>query len=154
MKKIKLLFLTMVVAGMGFSCSSDDDATEPDGYDENMSILGKWELKYTGTLVNGDEETLTEVVKQGDCAYDFIEFTDPNGLEWGWTDLNGNNACETTTAQGTWSRNDKYLTLTEGDFATEYYIYRYYNKNLKIGKEVQQNGNTYVQLWSYYKVIE
>lgn len=107
MKKLSILFASVLTLGLAVtSCSSDDD--------NNGSIEGKWAPVKMGSVVNG-QEILVNIPNEGKCDSDIIEFTS----DAKFTDITyefNNNKCESSTDKGTWSLKDKTLTtIYDGD---------------------------------------
>ncbi|MGN7810063.1 lipocalin family protein [Flavobacterium johnsoniae] len=107
MKKLSILFVSVLTLGLAVtSCSSDDD--------NNGSIEGKWAPVKMGSVVNG-QEILVNIPNEGKCDSDIIEFTS----DAKFTDITyefNNNKCESSTDKGTWSLKDKTLTtIYDGD---------------------------------------
>lgn len=107
MKKLSILFVSVLTLGLAVtSCSSDDD--------NNGSIEGKWAPVKMGSVVNG-QEILVNIPNEGKCDSDIIEFTS----DAKFTDITyefNNNKCESSTDKGTWSLKDKTLTtIYNGD---------------------------------------
>lgn len=114
MKKITILFLSVLTLGLSVaSCSSDDDNNGG-----SASIEGKWELTQVGGVLNG-QEFLEDVEKDGGCSSQTYEFTnDGKFKETNYESVNGK--CEGETDNGTWTMNGNKITIkytgeTEGE---------------------------------------
>lgn len=108
MKKLSILFVSVLTLGLSLtSCSSDDD-------NNNASIGGKWTPVKMGSILNG-QEILVAIPNEGKCDSDVFEYT----ADGKFTDLSyefSNNKCEASTDKGTWSLKDKVLSITyDGD---------------------------------------
>lgn len=108
MKKLSILFLSVLTLGLSVaSCSSDDD-------NSSASIEGKWTPVKMGSILDG-KEILVNIPNEGKCDSDIIEFT----ADAKFTDLTyeyENSKCTSSTDKGTWSLKDKTLTTTyDGD---------------------------------------
>lgn len=116
MKKITILFLSVLTLGLSVaSCSNDDD-------DNDGSIEGKWELSQAGGVINGQE--FLQDAENGACSNQTFEFT--NDGKFKETNYFSNEGkCEAETDNGTWTKNGNTLTIkytgdTQGDsFETE-----------------------------------
>jgi len=111
MKKLSILFVSVLTLGLAVvSCSSDDD--------NNASIEGKWTPVKMGSIVNG-KELLVAIPKEGNCDSDITEYTADgkfNELSYEFYD----NKCTASNDKGTWSLKDKILT-TKYDDDTDVY---------------------------------
>ncbi|KQB38279.1 Lipocalin 4 domain containing protein [Flavobacterium aquidurense] len=103
MKKLSILFLSVLTLGLAsVSCSSDDD--------NSGSIEGKWAPVKMGSVVNG-QEVLVNIPNEGKCDSDYIEYTSGGKfteLEYEFQ----NNKCTPLTDKGTWTLKDKILSTT------------------------------------------
>jgi hypothetical protein len=107
MKKLSILFLSVLTLGLAVtSCSSDDD--------NGGSIEGKWTPVKMGSVVDG-KELLVNIPNDGKCDTDVIEFT----ADGKFTEVSYEfsiDKCEASTDKGTWSLKDKVLSTTyDGD---------------------------------------
>lgn len=107
MKKLSILFLSVLTLGLAVtSCSSDDD--------NGGSIEGKWTPVKMGSVVNG-QEVLVAIPNEGKCDSDIIEYTADGKFTDLYYEFNGTK-CESFTDKGTWSLKDKVLSTTyDGD---------------------------------------
>ncbi len=102
MKNFKILFLSVVAAGLTLtSCNKDDDKN-------NASIEGKWTFSQEG-LSQGNNEVLSNYEHAEGCNKDFVEFIE--GGSYKDVSYFGSD-CTVTTETGTWSRNGNTLTAT------------------------------------------
>ncbi|OXA96305.1 lipocalin-like domain-containing protein [Flavobacterium hercynium] len=106
MKKLSILFVSVLTLGLAVtSCSSDDD---------DASIVGKWTPVKMGSVVNG-KEILVDYPKEGTCDSDVTEFT----ADGKFTDISyesNEGKCEASTDKGSYTYKDKTLSTTyEGD---------------------------------------
>lgn len=106
MKKITILFLSVLTLGLSVaSCSSDDD--------ENTSIVGKWELIKEGTVISGQE--VIGDVENGTCGGDITEYL-ADGSFNEQTFFSEDSKCESETDKGTYTVKEKTLNMKyEGD---------------------------------------
>ena len=142
MKKITILFLSVLTLGLSVaSCSNDDDN---DG--GSASIEGKWELSQVGYIVGG-QETL-EDVKNESCSNDTYEFT--NDGKFKYTEYYSNEGkCEPETDNGTWTKNGNTLKIKfTGDDEESYETEISGNKaKLKQTQTVEGQTFTYVEVY-------
>lgn len=111
MKKLSILFVSVLTLGLAVtSCSSDDD--------NSGSIEGKWAPVKMGTLING-QELLVAIPNEGKCDSDITEFkTDGKFTELSYEFYD--NKCNSSTDNGTWTLKDKTLSTTySGDTSAE-----------------------------------
>ncbi|WP_024770361.1 lipocalin-like domain-containing protein [Aquimarina macrocephali] len=107
MKKV-ILVTTVFLSALTFSCSSDDDAN-----DTTDPIVGTW--KYTQSLVDGKEESLSACEKKGN----YVFATDGKANDNYYEDVNSE--CELDAVSGTWKKNDNgTYTGTFTDSVEEY----------------------------------
>lgn len=99
MKKLSILFVSILTLGLSLSSCSNND-------DNSASIEGKWETTYEGTIVDG-KEVLEPAETNGNCAQDYIEFL-TNGT---FNDIIFHSDCQSTNDNGTWSKKDNKLTI-------------------------------------------
>lgn len=107
MKKLSILFLSVLTFGLSVtSCSSDDD--------NSGSIEGKWTPVKIGSVLNG-QEILVNIPNDGKCDRNITEFTSDgkfNDIEYEFY----NDKCNASTDKGTWSLKDNILTtIYDGD---------------------------------------
>jgi len=141
MKKITILFLSVLTLGLSVaSCSSDDDN------DGSASIEGKWELSKQGYIVGGQEAL--EDVKNGSCSNDTYEFT--NDGKFKYTEYSNNEGkCEAEASNGTWTKNGNTLKIKftgddEESFETEI---SGNTAKLKQTQKVEGQTFTYVEVY-------
>ena len=144
MKKLSILFLSVMTLGLSISsCSKDDN---------QAAFEGKWELTSTGFIVNG-KENLEPVTNQGGCNSEVFEYL-ANGTFTNTYSEFSNSKCTNYTEEGTWSRNGN--TLTEkfnGDSTGDVYeITNLTSTELKLKETYTQSGTT-VSLVRVFKRI-
>lgn len=102
MKKLSILFLSVMTLGLSVaSCSSDDD-------DNNGgSIEGKWQLSEVGVFFNG-EEALEPATNDG-CDNDIMEFKTDGKFIDSYSEFT-NDKCTAYTQEGTWTKDGSTLT--------------------------------------------
>jgi len=102
MKKITILFLSVLTLGLSVaSCSSDDD-----NGGASASIEGKWELIKEGTILNSKEELVD--VENGNCGGHVTEYLTNGSFNEQYFE---GSECESSTEKGTYSIKDKTLNL-------------------------------------------
>jgi hypothetical protein len=108
MKKLSILFVSVLTLGLAVtSCSSDDD---------DASIVGKWTPVKMGSIV-GDKEVLVDYPKEGTCDSDVTEFT----ADGKFTDVSyesNDGKCEASTDKGTYTYSGKTLSTKYDDDTT------------------------------------
>ena len=102
MKKLLILFLSVVTSGLLLTSCSDDD--------ESASINGKWEFYQTGFSFGGQEELELYEHSEG-CNKDYLEFLG-GGVLNDVSYFNNGETCEEFSDQGSWSKNGNTLTVT------------------------------------------
>jgi major membrane immunogen (membrane-anchored lipoprotein) len=128
MKKLSVLFLSLVALSLSVvSCSSDDDK------DEAASIEGKWELFQEITDENDCTPTVVEILKGGKYIGSGSEYYDSK--------------CNTYTFKGDWSRNGNMLSMQDegDDEVNKSEIIELTSSTLKL-KEVDEEGTWYIVL--------
>ena len=125
MKSRNILFVLALSAGMfATSCSNDDNEGET-----IIPLQGKYNLRQTGTIVNGQEVLIDAPQNQSGCSLDYLELKLSNTAVIG--DYNGSN-CALTETTGTYVRSHNDLTITVGNTSTTSDIMNLTNKELKI----------------------
>lgn len=125
MKTRKILFVLALSLGMfATSCSSDDNEGET-----IVPIQGKYNLRQTGTIVNGQEVLVDAPQNQAGCSMDYLDLRLSNAAVMG--DYNGTD-CALTETTGTYVRSHNDLTLTIGGVSSTSDIMNLTNKELKI----------------------
>jgi hypothetical protein len=124
MKKLVILFLSVVTSGFLLtSCSSSDD-------DESVTINGKWEFYEQGISLGGIEQLELYEHTPG-CEKDFVElFSSGNYQDVFY--FNDGNVCAEESSTGTWSRSGNSLTITSAGETTIATIVTLNNTTLKI----------------------
>lgn len=106
------------------SCSSDDNEGET-----IVPLQGKYNLRQTGTIINGQEVLVDAAANQAGCPGDYLDLRLSNAAVYG--DYNGSE-CALTETTGTYVRSHNDLTLTIGGVTTTSDIMNLTNKELKI----------------------
>lgn len=145
MKKLSILFLSVLTLGLAAtSCSSDDD-------ENNASIEGKWTPVKMGSIVDG-KELLVAIPNDGKCENDIIEYT----ADGKFSDTSYefyNDKCNASTDKGTWTLKDKVLTTTydgETDVYTEE-VLEINNSSLKLKTTEKIDDNNTMVLITLYE---
>lgn len=101
MKRLSILFLSILTIGLSISsCSKDDD--------NEASLEGKWVLTQEGAVFNG-KEILQPVENEGGCDSETYQYLN-NGTVINTYSEFLNSKCNNETENGTWSRNGNKLT--------------------------------------------
>jgi hypothetical protein len=123
--KIRSILLGMLCIGFfATSCSSDDNEGET-----IVPLQGKYNLRQTGTIINGQEVLVDAAANQAGCPGDYLDLRLSNAAVYG--DYNGSE-CALTETTGTYVRSHNDLTLTIGGVTTTSDIMNLTNKELKI----------------------
>ena len=135
MKKLSILFLTIITLGLSVSSCSNDD-------ENNASIEGKWELTQEGAILNG-REILQAVTNEGGCSNEIYEYMKDGSFTNTYSELS-NSKCTTFTDKGTWTKNGNTLTEKyQGDSESDSYtIINLSNSELKIKEVFTDSGIT------------
>ncbi|WP_264536191.1 lipocalin family protein [Flavobacterium sp. N1736] len=100
MKKLSILFVSVLTLGLAVtSCSSDDD--------DNGTIEGKWQLSEVGVVFNGTE-ALEPATNDG-CDNDVVEFKTDGKFVDSYSEFT-DNKCTAYTQEGTWTKDGSTLT--------------------------------------------
>lgn len=137
MKKLKVLFLSLVAVLSISSCSNDDDnsqTTGSTGLTTSGSIVGKWELSQEGETLT----TLEPVENEGSCGSDLVEIK--TGGTFKSTGFDYYDAiCHPYTGEGTWVKTNNTLTIKEGDDTIVFEIIELSSSTMKL-KETDPEG--------------
>jgi hypothetical protein len=104
MKKLVVLFLSVLTSGVLLTSCSDDD--------EAPSIEGKWEFYQEGISLGGVEQLELYEHTPG-CEKDFVELFSGGNYQDVFH-FNEGEACVEDSSTGTWSRSGNSLTITSG----------------------------------------
>ncbi|GAA3776430.1 lipocalin family protein [Flavobacterium ginsengiterrae] len=125
MKNRNILFVLALSIGMfATSCSSDDNDGET-----IVPIQGKYNLRQTGTIIDGKEVLIDAPQNQAGCPGDYLDLRVSNAAVMG--DYNGSD-CALTETTGTYVRSHNDLTITVGNVSSTSDIMNLTNKELKI----------------------
>lgn len=146
MKNARLLLSALFASALLFSCSDDDDNG---GSSTGGNIEARWNPSRTIIELNGEEvENETYDENQAGCEKDYVEFANPNVLNFVAYVQGGTGSCEASPGDsGTWTKNDD--TLIVSDFSINgvpysgtYEITRLTNSELRIQSETTSGGAT------------
>lgn len=145
MKKLSILFLSVVTLGLSVSsCSSDDN--------DSASIEGKWQLTEEGAILNG-QEILQPVTNEGGCNSETYEYLE-NGTVINTYSEFYNSKCTEFTDNGTWSKDGNNLTEKyEGDSTGDTYeIAKLSGSQLKLKETYSEGGITFASVRVFKKI--
>ena len=147
MKKITILFLSVMTLGLSVtSCSSDDD-------DDSASIVGKWEYTKEGYSVAGQED-LEDYEHLTQCGRDNIEFLTDGSFKTQFFEIE-EEECITQNGNGEYVRDGKKLTIkgTEEDPEESVSEILFIDENtLKIKTDVTFEGQTFSEISVFKKI--
>lgn len=143
MKKLCVLFLSIVTLGLTVSsCSHDDDQ-------DTTSIEGKWEITKIGVIIGG-QETLADYVNQNNCTIPTIEYkTDGTFIDI--TSDYWDSQCSTYQETGTWKKDGSTLTLKYEDDDEKLEIMELTNSTLKVKMTYSEEGISVTTISVYKK---
>lgn len=125
MKTTRLLLVSALSLGLfAASCSSDDNEGET-----IVPIQGKYNLRQTGTIIDGKEVLIDAPANQSGCPMDYLDLRLSNAAVIG--DYDGED-CALTETTGTYVRSHNDLTITVGNISSVSDIMNLTNKELKI----------------------
>lgn len=125
MKNRNILFVLALSIGMfATSCSNEDNDGET-----IVPIQGKYNLRQTGTIIDGKEVLIDAPQNQAGCPGDYLDLRVSNAAVMG--DYNGSD-CALTETTGTYVRSHNDLTITVGNVSSTSDIMNLTNKELKI----------------------
>lgn len=128
MKSKAILLGLLSIGFFATSCSSDDNEGET-----IVPLQGKYNLRQTGFIVNGQEVLVDAAANQAGCPGDYLDLRLSNAAVYG--DYNGTQ-CALTETTGTYVRSHNDLTLTINGVTTTSDIMNLTNKELKIKDKV------------------
>lgn len=142
MKKLSILFLSVLTLGLAAtSCSSDDD---------EGSIEGKWQLTEVGVIFNG-QEALEPATNEG-CDNDIVEFKTDGKFVDSYSEFS-NNKCTAYTQEGTWTKDGSKLTKKyASEDEDEYEVAELTGSKLKINFNYSEGGITISAVQVYKKI--
>lgn len=133
MKKLTVLFLSVMTLGLSVSsCSSDDDKGIG-------SVEGKWEISQAGMVLNG-KEMLENVESENGCPKEAFEFSAGGALTSTYSEYY-NSKCNNETETGTWSQSGNTLTIKyTGSDEEKYEIAEANGSRLKLKQTYSEAG--------------
>ncbi|KUJ60320.1 hypothetical protein AR687_18640 [Flavobacteriaceae bacterium CRH] len=140
MKKLSILFLSVLTLGLGaVSCSSDDD---------NPSIEGKWEITQVGIGIVGGEEQIINPNEGSVCSGPTIEFLKDDKLITTTFNESDEGICEPQSQNGGWNQDGNNITIkfsTDSDENQKFEIQELTENKLKLYATVTVDGLTSYQ---------
>jgi hypothetical protein len=143
MKRLSILFLSVMTLGLSISgCSNDDE--------NNASIEGKWELAKVGTVVSGKELLIDIPTFPNKCGKDYLDFVKGGVLnDYSFSDSDSED-CTKPVETAVWTVSAKKLNIKYNIGSNaDYEILELSNSTLKI-KETDQEG-VYILLYTKRK---
>lgn len=134
MKKLVIVFMSVLTSGLLLTSCSDDDG-------DSASIEGKWEFYEEGTSFGGQEELFLYEHTEG-CEKDFIEVLS-EGVYQDVFYYNDGEACSEDISTSTWSRSGNTITVTTGGASETYTILTLNSSTLKIALTSEFGGVTF-----------
>ncbi|PKB16233.1 lipocalin family protein [Flavobacterium sp. 5] len=137
MKKLTVLFLSLVALVSVVSCNKDDDNNSS----TDASIEGKWQLTQQGD----SDKTLAPAVNEGGCATESLEIKTGGTFTVTWFEY-FEQKCTQDNGAGTWEKKDNVLTIKEDGETTVLQILEISNTSLKL-KGSDEDGE-YVNVYT------
>ncbi|TRX37366.1 lipocalin family protein [Flavobacterium sp. ZT3R18] len=136
MKKLSILFVSVLALGMSFvSCSKDDDTAE-------ASIEGKWNLSKMSMTANGvtskEEDNPENTVG---CTKNYLEIKTGGVVVYG--DYEGS-ACTLSKETGTWSKEGNKITIKLGTDTDIYEIVSVTDSGLTLRYTLTLSGQSFL----------
>lgn len=123
MKNKAILLGLLSIGFFATSCSNDDNDGET-----IIPLQGKYNLRQTGTIQNGQEVLVDAAANQPGCSMDYLDLRLSNAAVYG--DYGA--GCALTESTGTYVRSHNDLTITINGVTTTSDIMNLTNKELKI----------------------
>lgn len=145
MKKLSILFLSVISLGLSVSSCSNDD-------NDSGSIEGKWQLTEEGVVLNG-QEVLQPATNEGGCNSETYEYLE-NGTVINTYSEFVNSKCTEYNDNGTWSVDGNNLTEKyDGDSTGDKYeIATVTGSQLKLKETYSEAGVTFATIRVFKKI--
>ncbi|WDF60349.1 lipocalin family protein [Flavobacterium sp. KACC 22758] len=143
MKKLSILFVSVLTLGLAVtSCSSDDD--------KEGTLEGKWELTEVGAVLAG-QEILQPATNEG-CANDVVEFKADGNFVDSYSEFT-DDKCKAYTQEGKWVKDGSSLSKTYGTNNTEKYeVAELTGNKLKLKETYTESGITVSAVLVFKKI--
>ncbi|WP_268845978.1 lipocalin family protein [Flavobacterium aestivum] len=130
MKKLSVLFVSVLALGMSFvSCSKDDD--------KEASIEGKWNYSTAAITTNGIEVPFNDYIdNQANCAKDYLELKTAGVANSG----EYSSDCKLTVDTGTWKKDGNKLTVVSDGESTSFEVVSVTDSTLKLKVSYSEGG--------------
>jgi hypothetical protein len=132
MKKLSILFVSVLALGMSFvSCSKDDDN------EVAASVEGKWNYTSAALVAKGIEVPFDDFIdNQSGCAKDYIELKAAGVASSG----EYSSDCKLTVDAGTWVKNGNTLTIVSDGESVPYEVVSVTNSTMKLKISYNEGG--------------
>ncbi|RYZ19627.1 MAG: hypothetical protein EOO10_24125 [Chitinophagaceae bacterium] len=149
MKKFQRLAFCLLVKGLLFSCSSDDD-----GGGTSASIEAKWTPIKTVFKASGVSQTVNYDQNEAGCDKDYIQFVTGGSLKDAVYYKNSAEVCtEDADSQGTWVRTgDNLVIANSNDYDGSYDIKKLNSTDLQI-HGTEDLGGVNADVTVYFKKV-
>lgn len=144
MKRLSILFLSVMALGLSVSSCSNDD-------DNEGTIEGTWALTEAGGNLGG-QEFLVPVENEGGCETQVFVFAADATFTETASEFNGE-SCDSYEDSGKWSKDGNKLNLTYGSNteADVYVISELSGSTLKLTQTYSELGTTITSILVYKK---
>lgn len=134
MKKLSILFLSVLALGMAVvSCSSDDDKAE-------ASIEGKWNVSKMSISSPGiPTQEIDNPENAPGCNKNYVEIKTGGVVVDGFYE---GTACTLSTDTGTWSKNGNKVTFKYGSETEVFDVVSVTNSSMTLGTTYTESGIT------------
>lgn len=137
MKKITILFVSVLSLGLALtSCSKDDDSSSGG----SAALEGSWEYTKTGVKAGG-EEALFDYTNDCSTKKDYLKINTGGTMNDYWYDID----CVEEIDNGTWTRSGNTLAVSFGGVPVNATILELTSSTLKI--EYTEEGVTNVEVF-------
>lgn len=141
MKKITILFVSVLSLGLALtSCSKDDDSSS-DGGSTTAAIEGKWAFSKEGAIVSGNE-VLVDYAHECSTKKDYVELVAGGTVN----DVYYPSDCVADVTTGTWTKSGNNVTITAGGFTQTAEIVILNATTLKV--KYTESGMTMLQVYT------
>lgn len=142
MKTIKVLFASLVISALSFSCSSSDDGGNPTGGD----LTARWNQTKTVTKISSESYTTNYNDNQTGCSKDFLEFNDDHTTRFVVYNMSGDGVCQESPATNlsAWSRTDNTLVIggSNANYSGTFQIIKLTGSDLQLQSSNTTGGTT------------